>query len=106
MFFPARTRSSAMPHKLSVLPTPWQALLVLAAMVLVPVAQGCGRRVPYPVPKVTSSLGREAICAHCSKKIQSVREENLVVIDGVQYIVCDQGCANGVREWLRKLDER
>jgi len=67
---------------------------------------GCGDKPAYPEPKVTSPFGSPSICAHCEKEIESVSENHLITINGVQYIVCDEECAAGVKEWLKKLDER
>ena len=80
-------------------------LLMAAGIVLAVVPAGCGR-VNYPEPKVTTPVGRPGQCAQCEKRIASVGKEHLVEINGVQYVVCDQNCADRLREWLRQLDER
>lgn len=87
-------------------PTRTCSALVLAAALAGLALAGCGKQVPYPEPEVTSPLNRPGECAHCEKKIESVGEDNLVVFDGIQYIVCDEECADGVKEWLKQLDGR
>ena len=67
---------------------------------------GCAERVPYPEAKVTTPIGRPGQCAQCGKKIENVTEDNTVVIEGVQYVVCDSKCEADLREWLKKLEER
>lgn len=79
--------------------------LVMVAVLLAALA-GCGDRPAYPEAKVTTPLGKPSVCAHCEKRIESVSEQNLVTIDGVQYIVCDEKCADGVKEWLQQMEER
>jgi hypothetical protein len=70
------------------------AILVVAASVSV---AGCGHRPGYPTAKAVSVLGRPGECAYCHRKIEKVAPENLMVYDGVQYIVCDEKCAAAQR---------
>jgi hypothetical protein len=70
-------------------------LAVLAVSTL-----GCGPRVNYPEVKVTSPLNRPGDCAACKKKIESVTQANLVVIDGVQYVTCDEKCVAELRKQI------
>lgn len=73
-------------------------LAVFAVLVVVPL--GCGQRVNYPKAKVTSPLNRPGDCAACKKKIESVASANLVVIDGVQYVTCDDKCVAKLRKQI------
>ncbi|HLA85755.1 MAG TPA: hypothetical protein VJL29_13270 [Thermoguttaceae bacterium] len=75
------------------------AAFVVAAAV-VGAAVGCGHRANYPKAKVTSPLGRPGVCSACKKKIESVADANLVVIDGVQYVICDDPCVAKLRKQL------
>jgi len=52
--------------------------------------------------KVTSPLGRPGVCAHCNQAIANVTENNLVTVDGIEYIVCDKKCATELKKWLAK----
>ncbi len=75
--------------------------LVLVMVVLtVGVLVGCGQRTNYPKAKVTSPLNRSGTCTACKKKIESVADANLVVIDGVQYVICDDKCVAKLRKQL------
>lgn len=76
-------------------------LLVLAVIaILVGTSLGCGQRANYPKAKVTSPLNRPGACAACRKKIESVANANLVAIDGVQYVICDDKCVAKLRAHL------
>lgn len=68
--------------------------------VLAAVLAGCGQRANYPKAKVTSPLDRPGVCAACKKKIDSVAKGNLVVIDGVQYVICDDKCTAKLRKQI------
>lgn len=54
---------------------------------------GCGQSRGYPETTVTSPIGREGVCVTCRKKIDSVTAENLVTVEGNQFIVCSDECA-------------
>jgi hypothetical protein len=58
---------------------------------------GCGAKRGYPTAKPVTALGRPGECAYCHKKIERVERVNLVTFDGVEYIVCDQKCAESLR---------
>jgi hypothetical protein len=73
-------------------------LAILAVSIVIPL--GCGPRVKYPEVKVTSPLGRAGDCAACKKKIESVAKGNLVVIDAVQYVTCDEKCVAKLRKQI------
>jgi len=78
------------------------ARAVLACIFAGPLICGCGERAPYPKPKVTTLVGKSAQCAQCGKTIERVSEQNLVVFDGVQYVVCSKRCAAELQKWLRE----
>ena len=65
-------------------------LFVLSASVI---QVGCSRVGGYPEATITTPVGHEGLCVACSKKISSVSKANLVTIDGIQFIVCDEACA-------------
>ena len=75
-------------------------LLVFVVVAVVGTAIGCGQRANYPKAKVTSPLNRPGACAACKKKIESVASANLVVVDGVQYVICDDKCVAKLRKQL------
>jgi hypothetical protein len=58
---------------------------------------GCGTNRGEPTAKPVTALGRPGECAYCHKKIDRVEKENLVTFDAVQYIVCDDKCAESLR---------
>ncbi|WP_373649971.1 hypothetical protein [Schlesneria sp. DSM 10557] len=55
---------------------------------------GCGQSRGYPTVTVATPLGREGVCVSCSRKIESVTEQNLVTVEGNQFIVCSEACAD------------
>jgi hypothetical protein len=58
---------------------------------------GCGSKRGYPTVKPVTALGRPGECAFCHKKIDRVEQKNLVTIDAVEFIVCDDQCAESLR---------
>ena len=58
---------------------------------------GCGGQSPYPEAAVRSPLGREGVCFACQEKIASVSPANLVTVGAVQFVVCDEKCADQVK---------
>lgn len=68
-----------------------ETLLVLFLATFV--QAGCGQARGYPETTVTSPLGREGTCVTCSRKIDSVTALNLVTVEGNQFIVCGDECA-------------
>lgn len=62
-------------------------------LVLLLVQVGCGGGGGYPDTPVMSAIGREGTCVACGKKIDSVGRQNLITIDGIQFIVCSDACA-------------
>jgi len=58
---------------------------------------GCGANRGYPTAKPVTALGHPGECAHCHKKIDRVEKQNLVTFDAVEYIVCDEKCAESLR---------
>jgi hypothetical protein len=74
-------------------------LLGVAFLLLLPAVStiGCGTKRGYPIAKPVTALGRPGECAFCHKKIDRVEKENLVTFDAVEYIVCDDKCAESLR---------
>jgi hypothetical protein len=70
------------------------------AVAVIGAAVGCSQRVNYPKAQVTSPLNRPGTCAACKKKIESVVDDNLMVIDGVQYVICDDKCVAKLQKQL------
>jgi hypothetical protein len=78
----------------------WRRRLCGAAfLLLLPVfgLTGCGANRGYPTAKPVTALGHAGECAFCHKKIDRVEKENLVTFDAVEYIVCDEKCAESLR---------
>jgi hypothetical protein len=75
-----------------------------ALLILVPALSmtGCGSQRGYPAVKPVTALGNPGECAFCHKKIDRVEKNNLVTFDAVEFIVCDEKCA----EALRNLPDR
>ena len=69
-------------------------MLFLVAIVQV----GCGRMRGYPETTVMTPIGREGVCVVCSRTIESVTEQNLVTVEGNQFIVCSDECAEKADE--------
>jgi len=63
---------------------------------------GCSENAPKREIAVTSPVGHSSVCAHCNKKIETVSEENLVTIEGIQYIICDEKCSAKLKKWVAK----
>ena len=74
-------------------------LICITLLMLLPAlsAIGCGAKRGYPTAKPVTALGHPGECAYCHKKIDRVERENLVTFDAVEYIVCDQKCAEALR---------
>lgn len=53
---------------------------------------GCSESPPYPKAQVASPEGRKGTCIACSREIPSVGAENLVTVEGIQFIVCSPEC--------------
>ncbi len=68
-------------------------LMLLPALCMI----GCGTNRGYPTAKPVAALGRPGECAYCHKKIDRVEKQNLVTFDAVEYIVCDEKCAESLR---------
>jgi hypothetical protein len=68
-------------------------LISLAALSTI----GCGTQRGYPTAKAVTALGRPGECAFCHKKIDRVEKANLVTFDAVEFIVCDEKCAESLR---------
>jgi hypothetical protein len=68
-------------------------LIVLSALC----TTGCGTKRGYPTAKAVTALGHAGECAFCHKKIDHVEQKNLVTFDAVEFIVCDENCAEGLR---------
>ncbi len=77
-----------------------RSLVLVMVALSVGASVGCGQRANYPKAKVTSPLNRPGDCAACKKKIESVVSANLVVIDGVQYVICDDKCVAKLQKHL------
>lgn len=79
-------------------------LLGVALLLLLPALSmaGCGTSRGEPTAKAVTALGRPGECAYCHKKIEKVEKQNLVTFDAVEFIVCDENCA----EHLRNLPDR
>ncbi len=77
-----------------------RSLVFVMVVLTIGVSVGCGRGVNYPKAKVTSPLNRPGTCVACKKKIESVADANLVVIEGVQYVICDDKCVAKLRKQL------
>lgn len=75
------------------------AVFIVVAVV-VGASVGCGQRANYPKAKVTSPLNRPGSCTSCKNKLESVASTNLVVIDGVEYVICDDKCTAKLRKQL------
>jgi hypothetical protein len=74
-------------------------LIGLALLILLPAfsTSGCGTKRGYPTAKPMTALGRPGECAYCHKKIDRVEKKNLVTFDAVEFIVCDENCAESLR---------
>jgi hypothetical protein len=57
---------------------------------------GCGTKRGYPTAKPVTALGQPGECAYCHKKIARVERDNLVTFDAIEYIVCDEKCAESL----------
>jgi len=68
-------------------------LISLAALSTI----GCGTKRGYPTAKAVTALGHAGECAYCHKKIERVEKANLVTFDAVEFIVCDEKCAESLR---------
>jgi len=75
---------------------------VTALVLVFLLASGCGEVPPHLEPQVATPIGRPGTCSHCDKQIGTVRDRNLVTIDGIQYVVCDEHCAIELKKWLAK----
>jgi len=56
---------------------------------------GCAQQPGYPKVTPVSVLNHPGTCAYCGRKIALVRQANLITIQGVEYVVCDETCAKG-----------
>jgi hypothetical protein len=77
-----------------------QRLIVAAFVIVLPALcfmTGCGSKRGYPAAKPVVALGNPGECAFCHKKIDRVEKKNLVTFDAVEFIVCDEKCAEGLR---------
>ena len=74
-------------------------LIGMALLMLLPTLCmiGCGTNRGYPTAKPVTALGHPGECAYCHKKIDRVEKQNLVTFDAVEYIVCDEKCAESLR---------
>jgi hypothetical protein len=74
-------------------------LIGVALLMLLPALStiGCGTKRGYPAAKPVEVIGQPGECAFCRKKIDRVEKENLVTLDAVEYIVCDDKCAESLR---------
>jgi hypothetical protein len=74
-------------------------LFGLAFLMLLPAlfTIGCGSNRGYPTAKPVQALGHAGECAYCHKKIDRVEKQSLVTFDAVEYIVCDEKCAESLR---------
>jgi hypothetical protein len=70
------------------------ALILLAGLACL-LGPGCGQPPGYPKVTPVSALNHPGTCANCGRKIDRVRQENLITIQGIEYIVCDATCAKG-----------
>jgi hypothetical protein len=75
-------------------------LIFVALLTLLPAFStiGCGVKRGYPTVKPATASGRSGECAYCHKKIERVERANLVTLDGKEYIVCDEKCAESLRD--------
>ncbi len=77
----------------------------LAALLFVPLVcsvafvSGCAEQPPKLEAKVTTPIGHEGVCSFCNRKIEKVSEDQVVTINGVQYVVCSQSCAEQLKKW-------
>jgi hypothetical protein len=69
-------------------------LLLFAALACLPIS-GCGQPPGYPKVTPVAVLNHPGSCAYCGRKLDSVHEANLITIQGIQYVVCDETCAKG-----------
>ncbi len=77
-----------------------RATVLLGSAMLAFLLSGCGEHAPALEAKVSSPVGRPGVCVQCNKKIDDVSEENLVTVEGVEYIVCDEKCAADLKKWI------
>lgn len=67
------------------------------------VLPGCNCQAsPYPQVRVTTPLGKQGECSFCKKKFDPVEKDNMVTIQGVRYILCNEKCAAGMEEWIKR----
>lgn len=77
-------------------------IIVVAAALAIGILPGCGGQAkPYPEAKVTTQIGKSGECAFCKKKIDDIKKNNLATIQGIRYILCDEKCAAGMKEWVK-----
>jgi hypothetical protein len=71
----------------------------VALLMLLPVftIAGCATKQGEPTAKPVMALGHPGECAYCHKKIDRVEKKNLVTFDAVEFIVCDETCAESLR---------
>lgn len=53
---------------------------------------GCGGQSPYPQTVARTPVGRDGVCFACQKKIDQVKDANLVTIGATRFVVCDEKC--------------
>jgi hypothetical protein len=49
-----------------------------------------------------SALNHPGTCAYCGRKIDLVGQDNLITIQAVEYVVCDETCAKGQEKAVAK----
>jgi hypothetical protein len=77
------------------------ALALLAGLACLPLP-GCAPQPGYPKVTPVSALNHPGTCAYCGRKIDLVRQENLITIQAVEYVVCDETCAKGQEKAVAK----
>jgi hypothetical protein len=56
---------------------------------------GCQPTPGYPKVTPVAALDHPGTCAYCGRKIERVNRTNLLTVEGVEYVVCDQACREG-----------
>ncbi len=80
-----------------------RSAVLLLAVSLICFVPGCGDSVPHiDTSNVYDPLQKPGTCEICKKPIDEVADENCLIVRGNRYIVCDEKCAEDMKEWLAK----
>ncbi|GEM_PF-2871196 len=66
------------------------------------VMSGCGQGPPQKEIRVETPVGRPGSCENCEQKIPNVVSENLMTFNAIQHVVCNEKCANELKEKLAR----